>query len=141
MKRFLFRCAVEASPERVSAFFLDVRNLARVSPPFPRIRVAGDDGRVRIGREFVVELDFGVFRRTVRTVIAAMDGQGGFTDALSVSVMRRWVHTHRFQPNGTGTVIEDDITCEPAWWLAPAVGPLLSAMFAYRSRMLRRIFR
>lgn len=141
MRRFLFRCAVEAPPERVSAFFFDVRNLARISPPFPKIRIAGEDGRVRTGREFMVELDFGVFRRTVRTVIAAVDGEGGFTDALSLPAMHRWVHTHRFQPNGAGTMIEDEITCEPAWWLAPALGPLLGAMFAFRSRALRRIFR
>ena len=67
-----------------------------------------------------------------------------FTDEQLEGPFQRWVHTHRFRPDGeSGTTPIDDISWEPPTagkldaWAAPVVERELKRLFAFRERRLQ----
>ena len=55
-----FRQELDLPVEKVRAFFSDVRNLRKISPPFPRMKISYDEPRIIPGAEFRIRLHFGI---------------------------------------------------------------------------------
>ncbi len=138
--RFRFVQNVSAPTDVIAAFYSDARNLLRISPPFPRLRILSDQSRVEPGRTITLGLDFFVFRVRWDSCIERHVLGEFFTDTFDGKVIRRWRHTHRFSRNGKGTMLTDEISCEPVWWAAPFVWFAVHTLFLYRRLALRRLF-
>jgi len=136
MIRFRHAQSVAASAESASAFFRDVRNLKQVTPPYPAMLIIGHDTAVVPGAQFAFRMDFGVFAFTWTSLIENVEADGSFTDTFQGAMFRLWRHTHRFLREGTGSVVIDEIECDPVWWFRPFAGMFLRALFRFRRRML-----
>ncbi len=114
------------------AFHRDVRNLARVSPPFPRVRVEGGGKPAEPGDEQRVTLHGGLFRvrtraRITRLVPPADANPGYMEDTLVEGPFRYWRHQHQVFPVAEGCILRDVVEFE----LFPSrVGKLLDAVIA-----------
>jgi ligand-binding SRPBCC domain-containing protein len=106
MMRFRHIQNVAASVERTSTFFHDVRNLIKLTPPYPAF--------------------------TWNSVIERVESDGSFTDTFHGVMFRHWKHTHRFIAEGAGCRVIDEIECEPVWWFRPFAGLFLKALFGFR---------
>lgn len=127
--------------ERVVAFFHDVRNLKRISPPVPRMDLLTEEFQVRPGAVFSFRLSAGPFARTLRTVILWVDKDGSFADRLEGSPFAHWEHTHRFRPSDGGTRIIDEVDLGSPGWTAPLTALALRIMFWFRRRAIARVLR
>jgi ligand-binding SRPBCC domain-containing protein len=138
--RFRFVQYVAAPTDAIAAFYSDARNLLRISPPFPRLRILSEQSRVEQGRTISLGLDFILFRVRWDSCIERHVPGEFFTDTFDGKVIRRWTHTHRFSRNGNGTMLTDEISCEPVWWAVPFVWVAVQMLFVYRRVALRRLF-
>jgi ligand-binding SRPBCC domain-containing protein len=138
--RFRFVQYVSAPSDAIAAFFRDARNLLSISPPFPRLRILSEQSRIQQGRTIALRLDFVVFHVRWNSFIERDVPGEFFTDTFDGKLIRRWTHTHRFSPNGNGTILTDEISCEPVWWTAPFVWLAVQMLFLYRRFALRRLF-
>lgn len=139
--RFRFTQSLPVEHPRVAAFFNDVQNLKRITPPFPRMEIQGETTAVVPGAEFTLTLDFGVFRFGWNSVIEAVDPGRSFTDTFSGALFTRWRHIHRFEPQGNGTLLTDEIDCNPVLWFAPFAWIFTHMLFLYRKQTLARLLR
>lgn len=139
--RVTFRQELDVPVERVREFFSDVRNLKKVSPPFPRMEIGFDDPRVIKGSEFEMRLRFGIGSTALVSRIEHVEPDGSFTDTLRGGPFLRWHHTHRFLPSGEGALVLDELEFEPAWWFAPFAGVMVRLLFLYRRRVLPGVIR
>lgn len=133
-----FETRVRAPHDTVVAFFGDVRNLPDISPPYPILSVLSDTTRVVAGAEFRIELDFLCFRQQWLTRVEEVAPDGSFVDTFSAGVFRGWRHTHRFVPEGAGTVIVDEVEYDPVPWFRMFAPITVRVMFAVRRRALQR---
>jgi ligand-binding SRPBCC domain-containing protein len=136
-----FRQELDVPVGRVREFFSDVRNLSRVSPPFPKMEISFDDPRVVEGAEFEIRLRFGVGTYALTSRIDRVEPDGSFTDTFSGGPFLRWHHTHRFLPSGEGAIVLDEVEFEPAWWFAPFAGGVVRLLFLYRRSILPGVVR
>ena len=135
---------VEQEFRRVFAAF-DASLFARLSPPFPRLRVVRFDG-CHDGDVYELELDFLVFRQRWRgrvTEVGSDERSCWFVDegeALPF-FLTRWTHRHIVRQAGDGAVIIDDVEYAGpgrlATWL---MYPVMWLQFAYRRPIYRRTF-
>jgi hypothetical protein len=137
----------------VFAFFSDVANLARLSPPSARFRWRQPPPAALVAGAV---LDFSVRGLGLRSrwlvIVRELDPPYRFVDAQIRGPFARWEHRHRFldgreRADGpAGTWVEDRVTYRlPAGPIgrvahAVVVRPRLAAGFAYRARALREIF-
>jgi ligand-binding SRPBCC domain-containing protein len=136
-----FQQELSAPVERVAEFFSDVRNLKRLSPPFPVMEIGFDDPHVQEGAEFEVRLRFGVTTYTLATRITRVNPDGSFEDTFRGGPFHRWHHSHRFLATEAGTLVLDELEFEPAWWFAPFARVMVHLMFLYRRRVLPEVIR
>jgi ligand-binding SRPBCC domain-containing protein len=132
MMRFRHIQNVAASVERTSTFFHDVRNLIKLTPPYPAMHITGGATAVVPGAQFALRMDFGLFAFTWNSVIERVESDGSFTDTFHGVMFRHWKHTHRFIAEGAGCRVIDEIECEPVWWFRPFAGLFLKALFGFR---------
>lgn len=96
--------------EKVFPFFADVRNLARITPPWLNftIRTPGD---IVMGDGVRIEYTINWFRMPIRwkTRISMYNPPRQFRDEQIQGPYVKWVHTHRFWPEDHGTVIFDEV--------------------------------
>ncbi|MBX2989912.1 MAG: hypothetical protein KF749_01960 [Bacteroidetes bacterium] len=130
---------VKAPHESVREFYDDVKNLKRISPPFPRLHIEADDTRVVQGREFRITLDFLVFSFHWNSAIERVVPGEYFVDTFRGSVFRFWKHTHKYESEGTGTRLTDVVECRPVWWFAPFAFPAVRLLFMYRRRAIAEV--
>jgi ligand-binding SRPBCC domain-containing protein len=130
---------VGAPPERVVAFFHDVGNLPRVSPPVPVLEILSSDTRIRAGAVFAVRLRLGPFHRTLSTRVVRVEPDGSFSDSLEGGPFTCWDHTHRFEPAGNGTRIVDEIAYTARPWIGPLAGLALRILFFHRRRAIQQV--
>ncbi|MER3523887.1 MAG: hypothetical protein C4326_07405 [Ignavibacteria bacterium] len=126
---------------RVAAFYSDLRNLAKISPPFPRLRILAEDTAVEEGKTFDIELDFIIFAMRWRSFIEQVHPGSFFVDTSQGKLLRTWRHVHRYEPVDDGTLLTDEVVCDPRWWVAPFIGIGLTAIFAFRRRAIERVLR
>jgi ligand-binding SRPBCC domain-containing protein len=139
----------------VFAFFADVRNLARVCPPWWRLRWLAPPPET-LGAGAVIDFSMRMIGWPVRwrVFIREFDPPYGFVDVEILGPFARWEHRHRFleAPEGqgagsrVGTGIEDRVTYRLPFGslgrLAHAVSVKrkIAQLFDYRDRRLREIF-
>lgn len=108
-KRVVFRTKVAASPDDVWRLHSSVENIVRISPKFPKVRVIGEDTRVENGALHVLEIGLFLFKVVWKARISDVTTGRGFTDTAEQSPFEFWQHKHRFEPEGTGTIVVDEI--------------------------------
>jgi ligand-binding SRPBCC domain-containing protein len=142
MHRSDFSCSQEA----LFAFHQDVRNLARISPPFPRFRLVGEPGPTVEGDRQAFVLGFGPVKRRWEARVTHVIAPRLLEDVQVSGPFRRWRHQHRCAPTGPATstltdVISFRLAPTPAGpfldWLL--VRPMLIAMLRFRHARTRRL--
>lgn len=139
--KFGFEQFLDVPIERVGRFFGDVRNLGRISPPFPRMIINATSTAVRSGASFALQLDFLLFRMHWDSMIDEVEEGRSFTDTSSGTLFHRWKHTHVFTPHGHGSMLVDRIECDPVWWFRPFAWIGVHLMFVYRKRAILKALR
>ena len=129
----------------VFAFFLDPRNLERVSPPDLHLRVVEGPERLALSSRIVAAgRRWGVPQRIVSEVTAFEQGHS-FTDTQVSGPFPRWVHTHDFEELPGGTRVTDRIDYEaPGGVIGLVLTPAflaedLKRIYAYREGKLREL--
>lgn len=130
-----FEQSVPLPRERVFAFFGDVRNLQRLTPPAYALTFRGPvPASLAVG----VVIDYRLRLRGLpcgwRTLISRWEPPGLFVDEQLRGPYRRWVHTHHFTDSPAGTTIHDHIE------YALPFGPLGDLAAGWVRRELTRLF-
>lgn len=137
--RFVAVQDLRAPHARVARIFSDVRNLKRLTPPWPPLTITGETWEVRAGAVYHLEFRIGPRTLSWRSVIESVEPGRSFTDTFSGGPIRSWRHTHRFEPQGNGTRVTDEILVEAAPWARPAIRLGLTGLFAWRRAALARL--
>lgn len=138
---------VDRPVDEVFAFFCRPENLGRVTPRAMGFELRSVDTRMRDGLEieYRVRPLFGIPTGWLSR-IADYDPPRGFRDIQLRGPYRRWEHRHRFESEGDGTRVIDQVTYElPLGPLGEAahrlwVRPQLEQIFRFRTRSIRAIF-
>lgn len=122
--------------EEVFAFFSDVRNLERITPPWLNFSITTPlPVRMRVGAEILYRIKLKGFPMAWRTNISAWEPPHRFVDEQVSGPYRLWRHTHEFVPVPGGVRMID--TVEYALPFGP-FGALAHVLFVRRD--LDRIF-
>ena len=135
-RRFLHRSRIAAPTEAVYRWHARPGALERLTPPWESVMVEERTGRIEDGSRVVLRVQLGPV--SARWVAVHSDHVPGvqFSDLHVQGPFARWVHTHRFRPDGPdASILEDDI--EYALPLEPLAG-LIGGPIA--ERKLRRLF-
>ena len=137
-------CRVPAPLDVVFPFFSDARNLERLTPDRLHFRILTEgDLEMREGLLIDYRITLGVVPMRWQTEITAWDPPYRFVDTQLRGPYKSWVHEHRFEPDGDGTVCSDVVDYEvPGGKLVHEylVRPDLEHIFAYRQNAMQRIF-
>lgn len=127
--------------ERVFPFFASAANLERITPPELRFRILTPEVEMREGALIRYSLSlFGVRFQWV-TEITRWDPPHEFVDVQLSGPYRQWIHSHRFRPEGSGTVMDDSVDYalpfQPFGELAlPVVRAQIRRIFAHRRHVI-----
>ncbi len=131
----------------VFAFFKDPHNLARITPPWLRFRVAhATDATVRRGTRIRYDIRWLGLPMRWESIISDYEENERFADEMLVGPYQRWYHTHTFrQLDGRVEMrdrVEYALPLGPLGRLAHAaiVRRQLQAIFDYREARIREIF-
>jgi ligand-binding SRPBCC domain-containing protein len=94
----------------VFAFFADLANLVRVSPPAMGLRLLTPDVKLAAGAVFDLRVRWLGVPLRWRTYVREFDPPYRFVDVQVRGPWARWEHRHRFLDEGGGTWIEDRVT-------------------------------
>jgi ligand-binding SRPBCC domain-containing protein len=144
---FIQRTRIPASAEHVFAWHAEPEALARLTPPWERVRVVERTGGLEPGARVVLEMSRGPLRlRWVAEHTAWVPGRE-FTDVQRSGPFAFWEHTHRFVPDGAAACwLEDEVHYRlrggrVAHWLAGwYVRRKLRRLFAFRHQVTRSAF-
>src|SRR5512134_1570751 len=132
------------SLEEVFAFFSDVRNLERMTPPWLRFEVLTQAaGPVRSGILMDYRLRLHGFPIRWRSEITAWEPPHRFVDEQRHGPYRRWVHEHIFENSKGGTLAVDRVeyaVLGGSLLNGLFVAPDLRRVFAFRRKTLLEIF-
>ena len=144
MRVFEYAFTVRAPLAAVAHFHHDTRALKRLSPPplFVQLHRVEPLGEGSVA-EFTLWL--GPLPLRWRAVHSDVDALHGFTDIQAHGPLKRWRHTHRFEPlDDTTTRVLEYIEYQHAdGWMGALTRLLFSPpglrfLFAYRSWVTRR---
>lgn len=137
---------INAAPEVVWAFHEAPDALERLTPAWMPMRLVErrPPTGLAAGTRVVVELRLGPFRQRIVAEHTACEPPRMFQDAMRGGPFRRWVHTHRIEPDGEGgTVLSDRVEYAlPFGWIGAFFGGWLAhwqleRLFEYRHRVTR----
>lgn len=128
------------SREEVFEFFADARNLQRLTPPWLHFQILSslDDG-IREGSLIDYKLRLRGVPIRWRTEISAWEPPFRFVDEMLRGPYREWIHEHRFEERGGGTLMTDEVRYSvPGGRLVHRffVRPDLERIFRYRREQL-----
>lgn len=122
----------------------DLRVVSHISWPWVVIRPGGHGARQRLGGDATVRADyciFGVIPTGTWTLrVRQWQPPECWAEEITCLPYRRWRHTHRYEPTGTGTRYTDVIELEPRPWLPLSV-LFIRLLWRTRQARLRRFFR
>ena len=125
----------------VREFYGDVSNLKRISPPFPQLTIDATDTRVAAGKEFILTLDFILFKFIwLSKIEEVVDGEY-FVDSFRGSVFKVWRHTHAYKAIVGGTLLTDEVEFTPALWIVPFAFVCVKMLFVFRRSAIDRVLR
>lgn len=138
---------IRRSRDEVFAFFADITNLEKITPPFLQFKILSSDPvEPQTGTKIDYRLRlFGLPFRW-RSVIESWNPPHGFTDVQERGPYRMWNHRHEFYAIAEGTLCVDVIHYElPGGPLAMFIQPLfvrrsLDRIFDYRRGALAEFF-
>ena len=126
-------CHVPAPLDVVFPFFSDARNLEQLTPKRLRFRILTQtDLEMHEGLLIDYRIMLGVIPMRWQSEITVWEPPFRFVDAQRRGPYRRWVHEHRFEPDGDSTICTDVVD-----YIVPG-GRLVHALFVRRD--LKRIF-
>jgi uncharacterized protein (TIGR01777 family) len=129
------RTVVDAPLQQTFAFFSDAANLGLITPAAMKFTIQGAVPAITTGAEINYRLRIGPLPMRWRTRIVAWEPSRRFVDCQEAGPYRLWWHEHRFDADGTLTVIEDRVYYAPPFGI---LGRLAHRLFI--SGMLKRIF-
>ena len=117
--------------------------MARIQPPFPRVRLVSGSPQTREGDLQEFELSFGPLRRSWAARITRVVKDRGFEDVQVEGPFRRWRHQHLIIADGEGSRLSDRIDFELAgrWLDGTVVRAALGAMLRWRHWRTRQLLR
>ena len=138
---------IPGSRDEVFAFFADAANLEAITPTFLRFRILSPlPIAMRAGARIDYQLSLGGVPMTWRTRIAEWEPGVRFVDEQESGPYRIWRHSHRFEDQGTSTLMSDLVEYAeplgPLGWVAHAlfVERALGRIFDFRREAIRRRF-
>jgi ligand-binding SRPBCC domain-containing protein len=134
---------VAAGPDASFSFFSNAANLEAITPPFLRFRILTPlPVTMRTGT--LIEYRLSLLGLSLPWLTRIEDWRAGrsFTDVQLRGPYARWIHRHRFAPEGGGTWVRDEV--EYVLPLAPLsepvhalfVRPRLREIFTFRQRAI-----
>jgi ligand-binding SRPBCC domain-containing protein len=137
---------VSAPLDRVFDFFAQARNLERITPPWLRFELLGDDP-VEMGVGALIDYRLHVHRVPIRWRSRIEEWEPGrsFVDRQLRGPYRLWHHRHTFTAQDGGTLVRDEVTYAlPFGRLGELAHPLfvrrdLERIFEYRHRAVQEI--
>jgi ligand-binding SRPBCC domain-containing protein len=131
--------------EEVFDFFACAENLELITPPELQFRILTPQPIV-MERGSLIDYRLRLHKIPFRwrTLISLWNPPHSFVDEQLRGPYRKWIHTHRFEPNGEGTRMIDEVKYElPLWPLGKIahvfVRPRLELIFLYRQQAVRRL--
>ncbi len=128
--------------EEVFDFFGNAHNLERLTPSFLRFEVLTPDPIImREGTLIDYRLSLRGIPVSWRSEISAWEPPHRFVDVLVKGPYRRWVHEHRFEESGGGTLMTDRVEYSVlggAIINMLLVEPELRRIWEYRDQEIRR---
>ena len=96
------------SPDEAFTFLTTPETILQISPPDMGLKYVAVPDQYHLGAkiEFQV-ISFGQVQ-TIHHEVIEFEEPNIFVETMTKGLAPRWVHTHRFEPNGTGGVIVVD---------------------------------
>lgn len=139
------RTRIPRPREEVFPFFAAAENLERITPPELRFRVVTPTPVVmRAGTLLDYRLGLWGIPFSWRTEITEWSPPHAFTDTQLRGPYHTWIHRHRFEPDGDGTLMTDEVRYRlpfhPLGAIAlPVVSRQLERIFRYRARVIAEV--
>jgi ligand-binding SRPBCC domain-containing protein len=145
MPRLEFSVDVRAPVEKAFEFHTDATNLLKITPPDSQVQIIGNV-RVAPGAQIHLRVKMPVFGETDWVSrITEFKPNEMFADEQVRGPLKRWKHTHVFQPIEGGTRIVDIVEYEAPFGIFGAFGNRLFGerqlreMFEYRQRKTKEL--
>lgn len=135
---FVHESVLPASPAAVFAFHERPEALRLLIPPWERVEVVQPPSSLRPGTRVVLRMKQGPLWITWVAEHTRYEKDALFQDRMVSGPFARWLHTHRFLPEGEGTRLRDEVECALPLGLPGAlVRGRLRRMFEYRHAATR----
>lgn len=141
---FIKRTRISAPVDKVFAWHAREGAIHRLTPPWAPLKMISRNGPgIDKGVKVVFEIKAGPFPMIWEAEHIDYQENRLFKDIQLKGPFAKWEHTHRFEPDGDGTIMEDHIEFRlPAGLLSRPfygyAGKQFDRMFAYRHRVLKR---
>jgi ligand-binding SRPBCC domain-containing protein len=135
MKEHLFSSVLwlPRLPAEIFPFFADAKNLGTITPPWLHFEIL-TLGEVEMGIGALIDYRISLHGLPLRwrTKITAWEPPFRFVDEQIKGPYRRWIHEHRFEKSGQGTLCHDRVR------YSILGGPIVQRLFVERD--VKRIF-
>jgi ligand-binding SRPBCC domain-containing protein len=112
MKEFLYqsRLWLARSPTEIFPYFADAKNLGNMTPPWLHFEIL-TPGRIEMGAGTLIDYRIRLHGIPVRwkTRITVWEPPFRFVDEQIKGPYQRWIHEHRFEKSGEGTLCSDQV--------------------------------
>ncbi len=146
MEYFKTSVSVRAPLDTLFDFFIDPRNLKKVSPQGSGLRVEHADLPLRVGSRVRVRFRAGLFPIDWELSVQSLKRGDRFIDWQERGPFREWRHTHLFIRNGNSTTVVDMLEYEvPFGFLGGILNnafirPAIEKYFQHRQARLTELF-
>ncbi|MCL7972776.1 MAG: SRPBCC family protein [marine benthic group bacterium] len=137
---------VEKPRDEVFAFFANAENLGRITPPELNFQIL-TPLPIQMEEGTLIDYRLRIWGVPVywQTLISSWDPPHSFVDEQLRGPYREWIHTHRFEEDGSGTLLIDEVRYRipfgPLGALArPLVVRQVEKIFDHRNQVTRKLF-